>query len=385
MLKDSHFSLNALLFYCFQKFKPLSLIILCCALWSCGAGKASKSAIIQFNYLDDYIIPENLYFENTEIGGLSGIDFDGENYYVVCDNSSKPRFYQIQIETHQEKIDTIIFDKLIQLQHKSDFIKNNIFDLESILFNAEKNQFVLSSEGSIKNKKNPSIITVDAEGNYLSHYPLPSYFKVEGKQQPRSNRVFESLSHAIHKKGIWTATEFPLTEDGPKPKLYRTKSPVRFTFFNEKQEAEFQFSYLLAPIQKIPYLPFSINGVTDILEIAPKQFLVLERAFSAGRGNRTYSGLLFLADASKATNTLEVEHLKGKMKKEIRPAEKKLVFNFKQIRKKLQGKRIDNLEGICFGPKLPNGNSTIFVISDNNFNSFAPHLNQVIWLEMVWK
>ncbi len=385
MLKDSHFSLKALLFYHFHKFQPLFLIILSFTFWSCGAGKASKSASIQFHLLDDYIIPAELYVEKTQIGGLSGIDFDGENYYVVCDNPSNPRFYQIQIKTHEQKIDTIVFEKLIQIQNNNDFIKKNTLDLESILFDAEKNQFILSSEGSIKNKKNPSIISVNAEGNYLSHYSLSSYFKAEGKQQPRNNRVFESLSHSYDENGIWTATEFPLTEDGRKPKLYRTKSPVRFTFFNEEQEAEFQFSYLLEPIQKLPYLPFSINGVTDILEIAPKKFLVLERAFSAGRGNTSYSGLLFYADASQATNTLEVEHLKGEMKKEVQPAQKELVFNFKQIRKKLQQKRIDNLEGICFGPQLPNGHATIFVISDNNFNSFAPHLNQVIWLEMELK
>ena len=61
---------------------------------------------------------------------------------------------------------------------------------------------------------------------------------------------------------------------------------------------------------------------------------------------------------------------------------KELIFNFKQIRKQLQ-QRIDNIEGICFGPKLPNGNASIFVISDNNFNSFAQQINQVIWLELI--
>ena len=120
-----------------------------------------------------------------------------------------------------------------------------------------------------------------------------------------------------------------------------------------------------------------------MLEIAPKQFLVLERAFSAGRGKRANSVLLFKADATNASNTLAIEQLKGKMKKEFIPATKELIFNFKQIRKQLQQQRIDNIEGICFGPTLPNGNASIFVISDNNFNSFAQQINQVIWLELI--
>lgn len=383
MLKKSHFILKALLFSYFNKFRYYFLIIVSFTFISCGAGKAKKSASIQVNFLDDYIIPAKAFMEDEEIGGLSGIDFDGENFYVVCDAPSSPRFYKINIKTSLQQIDTIVFEKQIELQNTSAFIKNNRFDLESILYNAEKNRFILSSEGSIKNEKNPTIFNVDAEGNYQSYYQLPSYFSAEGDQHPRHNGVFEGLSHAIKKSGIWTATELPLTEDGPQPKLYRTKSPVRFTYFNEANEAEFQFSYLLEPIQKIPYLPFSINGVTDILEIAPKQFLVLERAFSAGRGKRANSVLLFKTDATNASNTLAIEQLKGKMKKEFIPATKELIFNFKQIRKQLQQQRIDNIEGISFGPKLPNGNASIFVISDNNFNSFAQQINQVIWLELV--
>ena len=29
---------------------------------------------------------------------------------------------------------------------------------------------------------------------------------------------------------------------------------------------------------------------------------------------------------------------------------------------------IDNIEGVSFGPKLPNGNSTLIFVSDNNFS-----------------
>ncbi|MBW2961164.1 esterase-like activity of phytase family protein [Mesonia aestuariivivens] len=385
MLKKSHFILKALLYSYFHKTRILSLISVCLILIGCGAGKPKSSASIQINYLDDYIIPADFNFKRTRIGGLSGIDFDGKYYYVVCDSPSNPRFYQIKIKINQKKIDTITFKKLIELNLASSFIANNIFDLESILYTTENDEFILSSEGAINHHKNPSIIKVDNSGNYLSQYSLPSYFTVEDKQHPRNNGVFEGLSHAINTKGIWSSTELPLTKDGPQPQLYRTKSPVRFTYFNKQLKPEFQFSYLLAPIQKLPYLPFHINGVTDILEISPKQFLVLERSFSAGRGKRSYDVLLFKADASQATNTLSIKQLKGKMKEKVIPAQKEFLFNFKSIKKKLKENKIDNIEGICFGPQLANGNATIFVISDNNFSSFMQQLNQVIWLELQLK
>jgi hypothetical protein len=178
-------------------------------------------------------------------------------------------------------------------------------------------------------------------------------------------------------------TELPLTEDSPKPKLYRTKSPVRFTLFNNNLEAEKQFSYLLEPVQKIPLLPFYINGVTDFLEVSPEKFIVIERSYAAGRGKFSHNVLLFYADASNATNTLEIERLKRKIKKQVIPANKELIFNFNDVRKLLKEKQIDNLEGICFGPKLKNGHQTLVLVSDNNFNSFTQQLNQIIWLEII--
>ena len=90
MLKKSHFILKALLFSYFNKFRYYFLIIVSFIFISCGAGKAKKLASIQVNFLDDYIIPAEQFMGDEEIGGLSGIDFDGENYYVVCDAPSSP-------------------------------------------------------------------------------------------------------------------------------------------------------------------------------------------------------------------------------------------------------------------------------------------------------
>jgi len=47
---------------------------------------------------------------------------------------------------------------------------------------------------------------------------------------------------------------------------------------------------------------------------------------------------------------------------------KRLIIDFESIASNLQNRRIDNVEGMCFGPKLPNGNLTLVVVSDDNFN-----------------
>jgi hypothetical protein len=48
--------------------------------------------------------------------------------------------------------------------------------------------------------------------------------------------------------------------------------------------------------------------------------------------------------------------------KNIKPTEKKLLFDLRQL-----DVALDNIEGLTLGPKLPDGQSLILV-SDNNFN-----------------
>lgn len=351
---------------------------------SCGSVKYNSSSEWKVNYIDDYIIPENTLFEGTLIGGLSDLDYDGNYFYAVCDLPSSPRIYQFKIAISQNKIDSVYFTKVIPILGKDQPEKNAVWDSEGLLYDAENNTFIISSEGSIKNNRNPFIAVVDTLGQYEASYQIPSYFKAQESDGLRNNGVFEGLTWSADKKGIWVSTELPMKKDGPTAKLYKTKSPIRVTLLDrERMVPEYQFSYLLDPIRKFPILPFGMNGVSALLNYAEKKFLVLERGFSAGHGSHGIRARLFEADAARATNTLHISDLKGEINSSVIPAEKKLIFDFKKIRKKLSQKTVDNLEGISFGPILPNGNPSLIVISDNNFSSWTRQINQVILLELI--
>lgn len=123
---------------------------------------------------------------------------------------------------------------------------------------------------------------------------------------------------------------------------------------------------------------FAVNGVTDLLEYAPDRFLILERGFASGHGSNGNTVRIYDVDARLGTNTLNRNNLKVTF---YNPAKKELVFDLKKVRKHLDKKIIDNIEGITFGPDLPNGNKSIILVSDNNFNTLAPQLNQIILLE----
>lgn len=382
---NSYFILKTLLFL--KRFKKLEfppLLIVCFLITGCHGAKIDKNASVQLRFLDEYVIPKNLVVSGTKIGGLSGIDFDGEHYYVICDLPSNPRIYKLSISLQEKKIDTIKFLNLIEFQSDHHFMKTNVFDSESILYDKNSDVFTVSGEGSISKGKDPSVVELNDDGSYLDHYQIPDYFKANSSQGPRNNGLFEGLTKSVDDKGIWVGTELPLKADGPKPKLYRTKSPVRMTYYDEgSKKPKKQFSYLLGRVRKLPLLPFIINGMSDFLQIGKDKFLVIERAFSAGHGMKSFRILLYEADISKATNTLNTKTLKGKIGKTVTSAKKKLVFDFQSIHKQLSHRAIDNIEGISFGPRLPNGNKSLLLISDNNFNSIGKQLNQVILMELV--
>lgn len=359
------------------------LLCLFLILSGCGTSKNIISENVQVKLLDDFIISEDLEIGGTKVGGLSGIDYQDGQYYLVADHPGNPRFYKAEIKIAEQKIDTVIISEVIELKRESsEFLKSHTLDLEAIRFDPELHQFVLTSEGSILSGKDPSFFHITPSGEYVSHYKLPDYFKASGEQQPRHNGVFEGLAISYDKKGYWVGMELPLKKDGSKPKLFPTTSPIRITHFSKNGEATKQFVMQLEGITKIPWLYFAVNGLTEILEYAPDRFLVLERAFSAGHGSNGNTVRIFDVDARNATNTLGVENLR---KIDYKAAKKTLVFDFKSIKKELKEQIIDNLEAMTFGPDLPNGNKTLLLASDNNFNSLGKQISQIILMELTIK
>jgi len=75
-------------------------------------------------------------------------------------------------------------------------------------------------------------------------------------------------------------------------------------------------------------------------------------------------------------------HFDSLVNKNYLSANKKLLFDFESVRDQLTNQIIDNIEGITFGPVLANGNQSLLLISDNNFNPVDKQINQLILLEL---
>lgn len=332
-----------------------------------------KSEIPKLTLLDVYEIPFESTFQQTKVGGLSGIDYDRKDkkFFIISDDraeENKARIYEANILINQNKIDTVRFQKVIYLkdQNQAYFENRNLnplksTDPEDLRFNAKTKTIVWSSEGErIVNKdktilQDPSIFEMDLDGKFLQKYQLPEVLKMTATEKgPRRNGVLEGLAFNRNYTKLYANVEEPIYEDGPRSDV-KSGGIIRFFEFDTKTKKNTnQYFYPLEAIAKIPDPKdgFAVNGVSAILMYKKNKLLVVERSYSVGTKACTVK--IFSFDLKTAQKTLD----KGSILKT-----KKLVLNLDSL-----GIFTDNIEGITLGPKLKNGDQTLLLITDNNFS-----------------
>ena len=340
-------------------------------------------AVSQLKLLGEYDVPHNFLFKGTTVGGLSGIDYDksGNVYYLISDDRSAinaARYYTAKIFFTTGGIDSVVFVKVTSLLQ----LNGNIYpnskqdpshtpDPEALRYNPVTKQMIWSSEGEriVGTKdtvlENPAITLISPDGKYIDTFPLPSNLHMHAHEKgPRQNGVLEGMSFANRYTTLYVNVEEPLYEDGPRADVIANDAWIRFykfTVSTKKNTA--QYAYKLDPVAypPTPLNAFKINGVPDILAIGNNQLMVLERSFSTGRLPCTIK--IFLADMNGAENIIDNPSLIKSPP--VKPVTKKLLLNMDAL-----GIYVDNVEGITFGPTLPNGHKTLLLVADNNFSAF---------------
>lgn len=350
--------------------------------------------IRNLKFIGLYRIPYALKFKNTTVGGLSGIDYDAVNkrYYFICDDRSDinpARYYTATIALSNKGIDSIHFTgvhNLLQPNGKpypnSKQDPNLTPDPEAIRYNPLRKQLVWSSEGErIVHKKDtilvdPSITGIALQGIYLHQYVLPENLQMQFiKKGPRQNGVLEGLTFANQYKTLFASLEEPLYEDGARADTIDNNAFIRILQYDvATRKNTQQFAYKLGTIAHVPFPVngFKVNGVPDILSIGNNKLLVVERSYSSGRLACTIK--LYITDLNGATNIKD--YISLKTGNAFTPATKKLLLNMDDL-----GIYIDNVEGVTFGPRLPNGHQTLLFVSDNNFNPLEQ--TQLLLFEVI--
>ena len=367
--------------------KYLFLIFAACIFFSSctvthTVASVKNGSINSLKYLGGYEIPFNQEYKTTTVGGLSGIDYDpkSKQYYLISDDRSQKnpaRFYTAKINFTQQGINSVDFVNVTTLLQPSSTPYPNkkqdpfhVPDPEALRYDPVLDKFIWTSEGERITGKDtivieqPAITIINKDGSYIDTFPLATQTVMHLNQfGPRQNGVFEGLAFADNFKTMYISVEEPLFQDGPRASLVPSDAYTRIIKYDmATHKPVAQYAYLLEPVAHAPKPAneFMINGIPDILSIGKNKLLVIERSFSTGTQSCTIR--VFETDLSEATNIVDITSLTEQHVKH--PAAKKLILNMDDI-----GIYIDNIEGVTFGPDLPNGHKTLIFVSDNNFDA----------------
>lgn len=367
------------------------IIISCTATRKVSQNKHSPNESIKL--IGEYELPKAMNLKGTIVGGLSGIDYDAARnlYYLICDDPSSKgpaRYYTATISFSENGIDSVkIIDMvpLLDVHGKPylDITKDKLHsaDVEAMRYDPKMDELIWSSEGqrnvrdNIKELQDPVIVVMNRSGQYKDSFQLPSNMHIQAEEKgPRHNSVFEGIAFDQHYSHVYVSLEEPIYEDGQRARGGDTTGWIRILKFNRKlKQAVAQYAYQIDPVPYPADPPgaHKINGVSDILYIGNDKFIVIERAFSTGRGPSDIR--IYIADMKNAE---DISSKSLKQTPATHPMKKKLLLDMNTL-----GVYIDNIEGVTFGPKLSNGHRTLLFVADDNFT--AKQKSQFLLFEVL--
>ncbi|MFC6281311.1 MULTISPECIES: esterase-like activity of phytase family protein [Polaromonas] len=329
-------------------------------------------------------LPSRLQFQGTTVGGLSGIDYDpasGQYFLLSDDGSSRnpARFYTAKIPLDADHLGQPEITGVTSLRqadgsaYPAILRGREVLDPESIRWRAASQTLFWTSEGNALAGVAPSLSETRLDGTLLRKFALPAMFDFGLLQGPRSNLTFEGLTLTPDGNSAWISMEGPMLQDGPLPTVQAPGGPCRFTQIDlASGRALRQIAYIPDAIPHAPVPPATRadNGISEILMLDADRMLVLERAYMAGYGTDASNSLrLYLIDTRQGSDTLALPALQGAA---YQPVNKLLLADFSAFIGPGTGRRLerlDNTEGMTWGPRLPNGNRSLVFISDDNFNT----------------
>ncbi|HEV2844320.1 MAG TPA: esterase-like activity of phytase family protein [Thermoanaerobaculia bacterium] len=298
------------------------------------------------------LLPFGLEAGGLRVGGLSGIvrEPDGTWLAVVDNEGDTPaRVFRLAFEVGEDGVMSRSLQDVPVGAIRLEGLDGRNFDGEGIALEP-------SGDLLVSSETEPSIRRVSPEGKILGELPVPSLFKKGAGTGIRGNEGFEPLALEPGGNILWTANERPLQQDAPDDKT--RSGPVRLLRYERRGEGfvpAAQYVYEVGPIER-PGLKFNVRGLVDLLPLPGGDLLALEREYVELRGFKIQ---IYRVSLDGATDVSGFDGLAGKS---YTPVRKTPFFDFAGI-----GFVPDNIEGMTFGPALPDGSRTLVLVSDNNF------------------
>lgn len=336
--------------------------------------KDTQLTVASYELIGTVNIPTGTQFEDTEIGGLSSISYDPRRnvYYAISDDQGTidpVRYYTLYIDVSDGQLDPgdiTFLDVTTILDPSGVPYAPGSLDPEGLTL-AHGGSLYFSSEGFANRTPpvDPFINRINRNGRQTRSLDIPNKFlpNAAGTRGVRLNLGFESLNVTPDQKTLVTASEGALAQDGSAANIGQSSLARILEFRLSSGQPGAEYVYIVNPVAEEPVPPdqFRVNGVVELLPIDNAgTMLALERSFSVGAEGGGNTIWLYEISTQGAT---DVSGKFSLLNKSFTPVMKRLILNVETD----LGIEPDNIEGMAFGPALPDGRLPLILVSDNNF------------------
>jgi hypothetical protein len=339
---------------------------------------------VDLNYLGSFEPPrEGWVFEGINVGEISGLTLskDGDSFFAIGDdrgeNVDPPGvLYELKIDLDEDGIHGVDVTGVVQLKTPDGQpYEANTLDGEDVLWTP--NGFIVSSERDLENK--PWVRMFSPSGEFLSEVPIPEKFipLFENEEQVRGvrrNLSFEATAITPDYATLYVMNEQALIQDG-ETSTPEAGTPVRLIEYDlsgDEPVVVGEYVYVTEPMFATPPEGKSgDNGVPGMVYVghitSEFDLIVMERSYVSGAGNQIG---LFGVKLGTGENVMALDALADpENPRTISVLEK---FPLLVISDDPELTEVpfdpDNMEAIALGPQLSNGNYTLIIAADNNFN-----------------
>ena len=325
----------------------------------------------------------------VEITGLSGVAWLGDDRYVaVMDNSEHLLLFRLSL-TQTGKPIAVESLRVVKLSERHDY--EDVVPCPGPVAHAMQQE--RAGTGGERHDASESCVLVCeedtpavrafslADGRMVGTVPLPRNLLTR-----RPNRGLESLAIEPNGRSVWTANEEALANDGPPAtvgggtvvRLTRlplpvAEQPLPYENLRSRREqpaaAAFQVAYRVEPPHAFlrVFAGQPLSGLAALVALGKGQLLTLER--SGAPGLPPFASRIYLVNTAAAVDVSAVERDLAGRKEAV--VEKRLLWS---------DSLGVNLEGLCLGPVLADGNRSLIAIADNG-GIGTP--NQLVGLALV--
>lgn len=346
----------------------LKILMIFLLLSSCSHHHLDSQSI-EIRFLKSFHLKTDYQFNHQLVGGLSALYYEKEEkiYWALSDDRGKfgpPRIYKISFNVIEDDAFEIK-DVLYLKDENAEFFSPNVLDPEGLVL-LDNGHFLITSEGHISSENftsQPRLMEFDKKGQFIKNWVVPKDYEMSLNHGVKDNQGLESLAKSS--SYIFTSNEMPLAQDdiggldNRKVRVYR---------YEKKGSSYTPCFYNFYPLDIMPKSKPEYQadlGLVEILPIDDNNLLFMERGYVWEENINQIRLYLTRFESRFRRDLAPSKHSVG------HDFKKQLLIDLDSVISSLPKDQqfLDNMEGMTWGPNLPNGHRTLVVVSDNNFNS----------------